>query len=316
MATRDLSYWDYLKDAFTRTYPFPGLGSLPVNYLGLAAFGVLGLLNPGFWFLGAAAELVYLTGLAGNGRYQKLVQAERLDVVQRDWEASLERAVAQLEPRSRERYLRLLRQCREILGHTESLDVSLGVSLGNMRDLRARSLNQLLGIFLRLLASREAIADTVERLDKAGLEKEIGRLEKQLGAAAAANNDALKRSIEGTLSIQSKRLENQQRATSSLAVIDAELARIEQQVELIREEAAVSGGPEALSHRLDAVTSTMSETTRWMDEQASLIGGLADEGAGAMHELPRLPDLGGLIGPQAEDDVPPPLPERRTETEG
>ncbi|HMB52286.1 MAG TPA: hypothetical protein VKU40_03150, partial [Thermoanaerobaculia bacterium] len=93
------------------------------------------------------------------------------------------------------------------------------------------------------------------------------------------------------------------------------LARIEQQVELIREEAAVTSGPEALSHRLDAVTSTMSETTRWMDEQASLIGGLADEGAGSMSDLPRLPDLGGLVGPEDEDE-PPPLPGRRTETEG
>ncbi|HMB55251.1 MAG TPA: hypothetical protein VKU40_18175 [Thermoanaerobaculia bacterium] len=310
MAARDLSYWDYLKDAFQRTYPVPGLGGLPVNYLGLAAFGVLGLVNPAFWFLGAAAEVVYLTGLAGNGRYQKLVQAERLQAVQRGWESSVEQAVARLQPRSRDRYLRLLAQCREILGISESLDVSLG----NMRDLRARSLNQLLGIFLRLLASREAIADTVERLDRAGLAPEVERLEKQL-AAVSEDNDALRRSIEGTLTIQQKRMENHERATASLAVVDAELARIEQQVELIREEAAVSGGPEALSHRLDAVTSTMSETTRWMDEQASLIGGLADEGAGSMSDLPRLPDLGGLVGPEDEDE-PPPLPGRRTETEG
>jgi hypothetical protein len=73
------------------------------------------------------------------------------------------------------------------------------------------------------------------------------------------------------------------------AWIDAELERIEQQVELIREESAVSGKPEALSIRLDAVTSAMAETSRWMDDQADLFVALGGTSDSALPELPNLP---------------------------
>jgi hypothetical protein len=287
MASPDLTFWDYLKDAFFRRVRVPLLGSLPFNPMALGVFAVLGLANPGFWLLGAAAEVTYLAATAGNGRYQKLVQGERLLAVQRDWETTVQRAVERLKPAARARYQHLLAQCRLILGLADTLD---STSLGNFRDLRARSLNQLLGIFLRLLASRDVIAENVEGLNRDRLHGDISRLERSL--ADAGENAALARSLEGTLAIQKKRLENHEKALSSLRVIDAELARIEQQVELIREEAAVSGSPEFLSQRLDTVTATMGETSRWMDEHASLLTGMAAEDVpGPMPELPRLPEV-------------------------
>ncbi len=50
------SYWRYLMAAFHRRTRIPFLGDLPVNKLAIAAFAVLGLANPGFWFLGAAGR--------------------------------------------------------------------------------------------------------------------------------------------------------------------------------------------------------------------------------------------------------------------
>ena len=67
------------------------------------------------------------------------------------------------------------------------------------------------------------------------------------------------------------------------------MERIEQQVELIREESAVSGSPQFLSARLDAVTSTMTETSHWMDEHADFFGSLAaDEETSPAPTLPNL----------------------------
>ena len=61
MASEKLSFGDYVKEAFLRRVEVPGLGGMPLNVLVVAAFAVLGLANPGFWFLGAALEGLYLT---------------------------------------------------------------------------------------------------------------------------------------------------------------------------------------------------------------------------------------------------------------
>jgi hypothetical protein len=155
--------------------------------------------------------------------------------------------------------------------------------------MRAQSLNQLLGIFLRLLTSREVIIANVSDLDRSRLEGEITKLEERLTAAEA--DSALTRSLQGTIDIKRKRLDNLARADESLQVVEAELDRIEQQVELIREESAVTGKPEALSIRLDAVTTAMSETSRWMDDHAELFGSLGPASDSALSELPELPQV-------------------------
>lgn len=286
MAAGGFNYFDYLKAAFHRKVDVPLLGHLALNKMVLAVFAVLGIANPGFWFLGAAAELIYLVGVGGNPRFQKVIDGERLLAAQEGWEGKVETAVERLSPPGRERYRKLLAKCRLILGMGDTL---AGDSLGNVRDMRAQSLNQLLWIFLRLVGSREVIADNVKTLDRKDLSADIERLGQRLAAVGSDADGALARSLQGTLAIQKKRLENLDRAKSSLDVIDAELERIEQQVELIREESAVSGSPQFLSARLDAVTSTMNDTSRWMDEHADFFGSLAaDEETSPAAALPKL----------------------------
>jgi hypothetical protein len=287
MAVAGLGYFDYLKAAFHRRVDVPMLGHIPLNKMALGVFAVLGIANPGFWLLGLAVEATYLVGIGGNPRFQKVIEGERLLAAQEGWEGKVQSAVERLSPPGRARYRELLGKCRLILGIGESLG---GDSLGNVRDLRAQNLNQLLWIFLRLLGSRELIADNVNNVDRKALSADVERLQQRIASVGKDADDALTKSLQGTLAIQKKRQENLDRAAQSLDVIDAELERIEQQVELIREESAVSGSPQFLSARLDAVTSTMSETSKWMDEHADFFGSLAaDEEASPAPTLPNLP---------------------------
>lgn len=286
MAPPRLGYLDYVKAAFHRRVPVAGLGAMPVNWMGLAAFAVLGLLNPGFWLLGAAAELTYLLGVSSNPRFQKLIDAERMADERSGWEGRVHEEVERLSKESGARYRRLLTECRRILGMSETLE---GAEIGGVRGLRSTSLNQLLWIFLRLLRSRELIAENLEGVKREELEKEIATLRSRLEGIDREKDAALARSLQGTLEILERRLANLDRASASLLVIDAELGRIEQHVELIREESAVSGKAEALSSRLDAVTNAMSETTRWMADNAELFGALGDDTAAVPGELPHLP---------------------------
>ena len=72
--------WRYLKSAFLVSVDIPGLGRVPVNALGAAAFGILGFAQPAFWFLGLAIEATVLPSLAFNPRFQKIVEAQSLQL--------------------------------------------------------------------------------------------------------------------------------------------------------------------------------------------------------------------------------------------
>jgi len=283
-----LTYWDYVRAAFWRRLPVAGLGRMPVNQMALGAFAVLGIANPGFWLLGAALEVAYLASLSGSGRFQNVVDGERLLAAHEGWETQVHSAVERLNDDRQARYRKLLAQCRAILGLSDALETD---TLGSLRDLKTRNLNQLLTIFLRLLTSQELIRANLTNVDRPALEREVAHLEERVAALDPETDAALARSLHGTLDIQKKRLDNLDRADGSLQVIDAELLRIEQQVELLREETAVAGDPQMLSQRLDAVTTQMTETSRWMDENSQLLGTLGGEDLGTeLAALPRLPE--------------------------
>lgn len=299
MTTPAYGFWDYVKAAFLRRARLPGLGHMPLNLTGLATVALLGLWNPGFWLLGAAAEVAYLVLKASSPRFQKLLQGEALLRQQKGGTDKIQAAAQSLTPQSMERYRRLLEQCRLILGIQGPVDPS-----GALGDLRGGSLNQLLWLFLRLLTSRELMQTTLGQVNPQALEADVARLQARLAQAGAET--PLARSLKATLDIQSKRLENLAKAKTNLEVVESELDRIEQQVRLIREEAAVSGGPEFISAKLDAVSATLSETSQWMDQHAEFFSSLAvDEPVG-----------GTLLAPAPAPVSKTPIPPRTGQREG
>ena len=66
------SFWDYIKAAFSAK---PKGMFVPPNWVGLAAIGLLGLLNPGIWLIGAGLEVGYLLACANNKRFRKVISA-------------------------------------------------------------------------------------------------------------------------------------------------------------------------------------------------------------------------------------------------
>jgi len=285
MAGEPMSYWDYVKAAFWKPVRSRVLGAMPLSQMMLVSFGLAGFVNPGFWLLGLAATVAFVGGRSASERFQKLVEAERLAARAGSAEDRMKAAYERLEPASQARYRALVVVCREILG------LGAGAHESGLTDFRAGNLNQLLSLFLRLLASREAITDTLARVDRRQLESGLENLKARL-ASAGDPEGALARSLKATLEIQEKRLANLETATNNLAVVDAELERIEQQVRLVREESAVSRSPEALSARLDAVSRTLGETSRFLDQHAEIFTDLSvtDFETGSLPPLPRAPE--------------------------
>ena len=177
MAGEPLSYWDYVKAAFWKPVRSRVLGAMPLTQMLLASFGIAGFINPGFWLLGLAGIVAFVGGRSASERFQKLVEGERLLQRSGSAEDKMKAAYERLQPASQARYRALVVVCREVLG------LGSGGSESSVSDFRAGNLNQMLWLFLRLLASREGITDTVARIDRRQLEAGIESLKSRLAAA-------------------------------------------------------------------------------------------------------------------------------------
>ncbi len=269
MTKPELGFFDYVKAAFSWRYRVPGMGHLPLNVLALVGFGILGLGHPAFWLLGLAFEAGYLTMMAGDKRFQKLVQGRMLMAERAVWQAKQSNLFENLDRPSRERYQSLAETCQQILKSTQALAAGTA-----MEDLRTGGLSQMAWMFLKLLYTKIRTKSITEKVKPEELEAEIKRITEQL--SKEAEGSAIQRSLQGTLEIQKKRLENLNRAAESLKVIEAELNRIEHQVRLLNEEASMASDPEVLTVRLDGVMQSLDGTNKWMSEHGELFGGLEE----------------------------------------
>jgi hypothetical protein len=263
--------WTYLKAAFNVRWPIPGLGGIPVNWLFLIGVGIAGwLFHPALWLMGGALSLGFTTFLAHNPRFQRLVNASSSNRADYDFSLRIAQQVQSLPALARKRYTDLEGRCRTIR------EMSGSLAPGAFTEVQAGGLKKLLWIFLRLLLSREMILNQSRTTNKEDLQEEIKRSEDQLTQLADPAKERLRKSVEGTLEILKKRLTNLDESRNALEFIDAELKRIEHQVELIAQEAAMAKDGAHLSEKIDTVAGTLTETQDWMKSNQEILGNLED----------------------------------------
>ena len=260
-------FWSYLTAAFNAR-PF-GMFVAP-NWVGLAAMGLLGIVNPGFWVLGAGLELGYLLTLSTNHRFQRTVAAKQGTGAD-DWERRIGDALQRLPQRDRDRYATFAERCRSII----DLQIQSAPTASHGLEAQADSLGRLSWMYLRLLLARNVIEHVVGNADGAeDLDERLSNLERR--AKDDRLDEELRRSLRGQIDILKQRIERRGEAVRQLAYIEAELARIEQQAELIREQAALSTDPEVLSQRIDEITATLGGTSQWIRDQQQVYGAMED----------------------------------------
>ena len=241
------------------------------NWVGLAAFGLLGIANPGFWVLGAGLELGYLLTLATNSRFQRAIASRPLGAARAEWNQRIERLRSRLDRDDRERFAALSQRCASII----DLQTHGGAETPQGIEAQADSLGRLSWMFLRLLVARGVILHVLDDGEhESGLEERKRALERQAGDESLAPE--LRRSLTGQIDILAQRLGQREQAEKKLAYIDAELSRIEEQVELIREQAALSTDPEILSRRIDEIAATLGGTGQWIRDQQQVFGAMED----------------------------------------
>lgn len=237
---------------------------VPPNLFFLAAMGLLGhFLSPGFWFLGAGLELAYLVGLANNARFKRALAARaRYD---EPADRRYRNLIEALPENRRAQQRELEKRARDIV-HLLDNDPIMRSYVDNIEGL--------VWLNLRMLNAGQAI-DRV--LATAGEEHE--RLQQQedgiIERLAQADLDAeLRRSLEQQKQVIDARQAAHAEARLRAERVQAELARIDQQLALIREQALLAGDEKRMGASLDALTSAFNEADRWLDSQRDLLGAL------------------------------------------
>jgi hypothetical protein len=261
-------FFDYITAAFNAR-PI-GMFVAP-NWVGLAAFGLLGLANPGFWVLGAGLEMGYLLTLATNRRFQQTVSSKPLSASRAEWNQRIKTVLGRLDPADRQTYDVLSERCRSII----DLQLHTATETPEGLETQADGLGRLSWMFLRLLLARRTISNVLGGThNDADLQRKIASLERQQQQDGLS--EELSRSISGQLDILKQRLQQRTDGDRKLAYIEAELERIQQQVELIREQAALSTDPELLTRRIDEITASLSGTGQWIRDQQQVYGAMED----------------------------------------
>lgn len=228
----------YLWHAFFARPDVPLL-RVPWNALACVAAAVGGFFDPGIWVGAGAVEFLYLITMASNPGFQQWIDDRRVKELHGDSDDSRHRLLSKVGGAARQRYKRL----EEKRARLETLyrdHMSDDLFFDSNRD----ALQKLTWLFLNLLVGQRNLI-VAPSSDERDLQKQISALERELEAAHAS--EAVRGSKEATLRLLRERLDNVQHRATSLAEIDADLARIETQFDVALEEATLRGRPTAMS---------------------------------------------------------------------
>ena len=246
----------YLWHAFFAKPDIPLL-RLPWNALGVIAAGIAGFWDPTIWAVAGAGEFIYLFTMASNGGFQQEIDTRKLVALREDTEEARKRLLGKLGGAARQRYVKLEEKRRKLEAlHRDTKSDDL------FAESNFDALQKLTWYYLNLLVAQRNLI-VAPASDARDLQKQIAAYEREIVQAPSA---AAKASHQATIALLRERLDNITHKETSLAEIDADLARIETQLDFALEEATLRGRPTAISANVELTSRLLgnigeSETT-------------------------------------------------------
>jgi hypothetical protein len=239
---------------------------IPPNWFGIAAFGLLGaLVNPGLWLIGLGLEGLYLWSVSRNERFRSIIDAGGDEAAVADSTTRYEELLASLDSSAQSRQYEVEREAAEIVGLLQRS----GTHASQIGDIR-----QMAWLHLKLLAARASFVEVMSVADRErrNLDEQERLCRERL--AAPDTDEELKRSLEQQLEVIKSRQDAHRDARRRRELVDAEIARLRQQVSLVREQALLNTDENTMAQSLDAVSASLNEANRWMRDQSDIFGGL------------------------------------------
>jgi hypothetical protein len=208
-----------------------------------------------------AIEAAVVPALAFNPRFQKVVQAQQVQLSDEDAEQKRRGLVNLLDAMGRQRLFGLAKKCEQVLDVYRSQQAE-----GYILDSNDQALKSLQWVYLKLLVAQHHLLSPVNNDTEGSLDKKIKELEVDL--RDGEETESLRQSKTATLSILKKRLVNIRKKAQTLEEIDSDLTRIDNQVDLILENATMQGKPQAISADIELASDLLGGSVFGEDESA------------------------------------------------
>lgn len=235
-----------------------------------------------------AAEALYLGGLVTLPKFQSAMDArlrgagkageggaepQRAPVAQ-----SLSELLAGLDPKRRDRFLRLRTRALEMQRIAEAVRGEPADAARAAAELRTPALDRMLWVFVRLLFSHQALERFVRATDAAAIEASLTELKRREGSAAtrAGQDERILRSIRDSVATAQLRLDNSRKASANAEYVAVELDRIENKIQALTEMAVSHQDPDVISAQVDAVAEGVAQTEATIRDLQAITGMVAD----------------------------------------
>jgi|ERR1035438_19722 hypothetical protein len=280
---------NYLKEAAKLQYNWIALA-------GIAGFAVLS--GSGLpLLLAAGLELMYLSVVPNNSRFQRLVRSWKYEEEKRRIDRRLAAMFQEIPPEMRLRYSNLDSVCRRIRENYSRLSSTSQIFVRQTED-RLQGLQQ---AYLRLLHSASQHREYLKTTDLRDVQRELAQLEKP----REPETPKLREINQGRIEILKKRIDKFQKIRENCEVIDAQCAAVEDVLGLIRDQSVTMRDPQEVSAHLEGLVRDVEQTEETIRQVEGIFGNVPDF-SGISGEIAPLPS--GVDN--AGGDAPQPTPNR------
>src|SRR6266851_1826997 len=208
--------------------------------------------------LAAGVELMYLSVVPNNSRFQRLVRSWKWAEEKRQHEKKLSAMFHELPPEMRTRYAHVAEVCDAIRANYARLSSTSQIFVKQMED----KLSGLQQGYVRLLFAAHQQREYLQVTNPAEIERELDLLKKGLAKDATKVQEINRKRIE----ILTKRLEKFGKIRENRQVIDAQCAATEDVLQLIRDQSVTMRDPQQISDQLETLVQDVEQTEQAVKE--------------------------------------------------
>jgi hypothetical protein len=260
----------FLKAAFKWQYNLISLG-------GAAAFAVLsGSALP--LVLAAGLELVYLSVIPHNKRFQRLVRSWMFAEEKKSHELKITEMWQQLPPDAQSRYDQLVSVCKAVNANYSSLSSTSQMLVSQMRD----RLQGILEAYLRLLYAGQQHIDYLRTTSPDAIKRELAQLQQKLASQSQKVQEINQQRVE----ILAKRLAKFDKIRENRQVIEAQCAAIEDVLQLTRDQSVTMRDPQQVSGQLESLVQNVEQTEETVKQVEDIFAATAQNETDTLAPLP------------------------------
>ena len=257
---------NYLKEAFHIQYNWIGLGAAAAFAVVSASFLPL--------MLAAGAELMYLSIIPNNSRFQRLVRSWKLAEEKQQNQQSLSDLLRHLPGDLQTRYIKLAEVCGGIRANFAQLSSTSQIFVQQM-DAR---LEGLLHGYARLLQAAYQQRQYAKTVDPEAIKAAIVALQKKVDSDPPKVQDIDKKRVE----ILTKRLDKCQKINENRQVVEAQIAAMEDVLQLVRDQSITMRDPQQVSDQLENLVHDVEQTEETVKQMEAIFSNLPAEMSGVM----------------------------------